>query len=91
VDVCETKPPRQFQIIFVDDNTFIIEAEKDTASASQLIHGHYKRFGLLMHVGQNGKNSKTEAIHFPKGIHESPIPPGTKVIMQDGAYFHYID
>jgi hypothetical protein len=44
-----------------------------------------------MHVGRNGKKSKTEAIHFPKGIHESPIQLGAKVPMQDVANFHYTD
>jgi hypothetical protein len=79
------------QILFVDDSTFIFDTEIDTVSASQLIHGHYARFGILMHVGRNGKKSKTEAIHFPKGIHESPIQLGAKVPMQDVANFHYTD
>jgi hypothetical protein len=51
--------------------------------AAQLVHKHCRRFGLLMHIGRNSKNSKTEAIHFPKRINKSPIPPGTKVMMQD--------
>jgi hypothetical protein len=49
------------------------------------------RFGLLMHTGMNGKKSKMEAIHIAEKLGETPIPMGTIVHMNNGAYFHFTE
>jgi hypothetical protein len=55
----------------------------------QIIYDHHALLGLIMHVGENGKKSKTEALHTPKKLYEAPIPAGEKVNINNGAYFHF--
>ena len=56
------------QILYIDDGAFIFNSRKDLIKGVNLINETFKKFGLEMHIGRNGKASKTECIFFP--------PPG---------------
>jgi hypothetical protein len=56
------------QILYIDDGVFFFNSRSDLIKGVNLINKVFKNFGLEMHIGQNGKASKTECIFFP--------PPG---------------
>lgn len=56
------------QILYVDDGAFIFNSRQDLIRGVNLINAIFKKFGMEMHIGRNGKASKTECIFFP--------PPG---------------
>jgi hypothetical protein len=49
------------------------------------------RFGLIMHVGREGKQSKSEEIHIPSKVTDKPIAKGTIVIMNNNTHLHFTD
>ena len=54
-----------FQCLYVDDGAFPFETREDMIQGLNLIYHHFARFGLEMHIGRNGDESKTECISFP--------------------------
>jgi hypothetical protein len=78
-------------MLYVDTSTFIFETLDDMMHGGNVIFHHYAEFGLIMHVGREGKKSKTEMLHIPKKLGENPIPLGTKVQMNKGDYYHFTD
>jgi hypothetical protein len=52
-------------LLYVDDGAFIFTNKTDMIKAAEIIFDHFARFGLIMHIGKNGKKSKTEAMYFP--------------------------
>ena len=54
--------------LYADDGAFLLRTRAELIHATRLLFSHLKRFGLTMHVGRDGKKSKTEAMYFP--------PPG---------------
>ena len=56
------------QILYIDEGAFIFNSRKDLIKGVNLINETFKKFGLEMHIGRNGKASKTEFIFLP--------PPG---------------
>jgi hypothetical protein len=57
-------------LLYVDDGAFLFTNRKDTITASRLIHRTMARFGLIMHIGRDGKKSKTEAMCHPPSYQE---------------------
>ena len=57
-----------FCVLYVDDGAFPFEDRLQLKLGLSLIHSHYVKFGLEMHIGRGSKASKTECIFFP--------PPG---------------
>ena len=53
------------QILYLDDGAFIFESRNDLIRGVKLINSLFKKIGMEMHVGKNGKASKTECIWFP--------------------------
>ncbi len=53
------------QWLYVDNGTFIFSSCEDMARGLALIHKHFAQFGLEMHIGQTGAQSKTECVFFP--------------------------
>jgi hypothetical protein len=53
------------QCLYVDNGAFIFSSREDMACGLALIHKHFARFGLEMHIGQAGAQSKTECVFFP--------------------------
>jgi hypothetical protein len=105
---CQPKPETTkgeiFQLLytlFVDDTAFIFETRDDLTRGADLLHKHFRRFGLLMHVGittEDGKQikSKTEAMYFPSGAaspKETPSKPETPppVTFGERLHVHYTD
>jgi hypothetical protein len=56
------------QCLYFDDGAFIFTSRTDLTTGLDLIHKHFARFGLEMHIGREGSPSKTECVFFP--------PPG---------------
>jgi hypothetical protein len=54
-----------FQCLYDDDGAFPFETREDMIQGMNLIYHHFARFGLEMHIGRNGKESKTECVFFP--------------------------
>ena len=54
-----------FQCLYVDDGAFPFDTREDMIQGMNLIYQHFARFGLEMHIGRNGKVSKTECVFFP--------------------------
>eukprot|EP00978_Attheya_sp_CCMP212_P012127 scaffold30130_cov58-Attheya_sp.AAC.9 len=52
-------------LLYVDDGAFIFTNKSDMIKAAKIIFDHFACFGLIMHIGKNGKKSKTEAMYFP--------------------------
>ena len=52
-------------LLYVDDGAFIFTNKTDMIKAAEIIYKHFARFGLIMHIGRDGKKSKTEAMYFP--------------------------
>ena len=57
-----------FSILYVDDGAFTFEDRAQMEKGVELIFHHFTKFGLEMHIGREGKPSKTECVFFP--------PPG---------------
>ena len=54
-----------FGFLYVDDGTTLFEDRESMIAAAELIFAHFARFGLEVHIGQDGGDSKTEFVHFP--------------------------
>ena len=51
--------------LYADDAATPFDSREALLDASNKIYGHLRKFGLLMHVGSEGKKSKTEAMFCP--------------------------
>jgi hypothetical protein len=54
-----------YQLLYVDDGAFPFPTRAALIKGLTLIHCHLARFGLKVHIGQNGDPSKTECKFFP--------------------------
>ena len=54
-----------YQLLYVDDGAFPFSTRDALTKGLTLIHSHFARFGLEVHIGRNGDPSKTECIFFP--------------------------
>ena len=57
-----------FCVLYVDDGAFPFENRLQIELGLSLIHNHFIKFGIEMHIGRGKKASKTVCIFFP--------PPG---------------
>ena len=57
-----------FCVLYVDDGAFPFENRLQLKLGLSLIHNHFVKFEIEMHIGRGNKASKTECIFFP--------PPG---------------
>ena len=57
-----------FCVLYVDNGAFPFENRLQLELGLSLIHNHFIKFGLEMHIGRGNKASKIECIFFP--------PPG---------------
>jgi hypothetical protein len=54
-----------YQLLYVNDGAFPFPTRDTPTKGLTLIHSHFARFGLEVHIGRNGDPSKTECIFFP--------------------------
>ena len=54
------------RLFYADDGEFLFEIRQDLQRGCEIIFDVMKRFGLSCHVGRNSKQSKTEAMFFPR-------------------------
>jgi hypothetical protein len=57
-------------VFYVDDGAFFFTTKEALQGGSEIIKEHFETFGLKMHFGQNGGESKTEAMLFPASLKE---------------------
>ena len=63
------------QCLYVDDGAFIFTSRTDLMTGLDLIHKHFARVGLEMHIEREGSPSKTECVFFPSpGFFDSHLP-----------------
>ena len=67
-------------LLYADNGAFMFSSRDDMINGMSLLHLHFQRFGLLMHVGtratpsSKGSKSKTEAMYFPsKQLKDIPL------------------
>jgi len=53
-----------FQLLYVDDGAFPFPDRNALTAGTNLIHSHFARFGLEIHIGWEGESSKTECVFF---------------------------
>ena len=53
------------QCLYLDDGAFLFDTRESLSQGMTLVHRHFARFGLEMHIGRNGGKSKTECVFFP--------------------------
>ena len=53
-----------FCILYVDDGAFPFEERLQFESGLTLIHNHFVKFGVEVHIGRGSKASKTKCIFF---------------------------
>ena len=53
------------QILYVDDGAFFFNTREEMIRGLELIRKVFARLGLEMHLGSDGKASKTEAMYIP--------------------------
>lgn len=53
------------QCLYVDDGAFIFSSRSEMSKGLELVYRHFARFGLEMHIGRDGVDSKTECVFFP--------------------------
>jgi hypothetical protein len=58
-------PYKIFQCLYVDDGTFPFDTRDSLSKGMNLVFKHFTRFGLEMHIGRNGGESKTECVSYP--------------------------
>jgi hypothetical protein len=56
---------------YVDDSVFLYENKEYLEKAAMTILDHFKKFGLMMPVGDQKSNSKSEATFFPTSIKDA--------------------
>ncbi len=54
-----------YQLLYVNDGAFPFPTRDALTKGLTLIHSHFARFGLEVHIGRNGNPSKTECIFIP--------------------------
>jgi hypothetical protein len=54
-----------YQLLYVDNGAFFFPTRAALIKGLTLVHSHLARFGLEVHIGQNGDPSKTECVFFP--------------------------
>ncbi len=54
--------------LYVDDGAFFFATREDLEKGARIIVAHFKRFGLFVHVGEEGTKSKSLAMHFPSAL-----------------------
>ena len=50
---------------YADDGAFLFASRAELERFVPILHAHFQRLGLLMHVGTAAKASKTECMYYP--------------------------
>ncbi len=54
-----------FQCLYIDNGAFPFNTQDSLSKGMNLVLKHFARFGLEMHIGRNGGESKTECVFYP--------------------------
>ena len=75
---------------YADDGAFLFATRDELEACVPIIHTHFKRFGLLMHVGTADKASKTECMYYPPHRNDVITADDTAAVAADeeGSFVH---
>ncbi len=54
-----------FKCLYMDNSSFPFNTQDSLSKGMNLVFKHFAHFGLEMHIGRNGGESKTECVFFP--------------------------
>jgi hypothetical protein len=72
-----------YQLLYVDDGAFPFPTRAALIKGLTLVHSHLARFGIKVHIGQNGNSSKTECVFFPPPQFFDDIQSSAPVLTDD--------
>ena len=55
-------------LLYIDDGSFLLETLDKLKETTQIIHDHFSKFSLQLHVGKRNLKLKTEAMFFPSSL-----------------------
>jgi hypothetical protein len=71
-------------LLYVDYGVFIFEDRNEISRGSQHIYNTFKRLGLIMHVGTNNNQSKSEALFISKSFQEDNFQLPDSININEG-------
>ena len=71
-------------LLYVDDGVFVFEDLEEISKGSQHIYDTFKRLGLIMHVGTDNNQSKSEALFISRSIKEDNNSLPDSIIINEG-------
>ena len=79
--------------LFADDCALFFNTRSDLITGTSYLFNHLRKFGLLMHVGNGGILSKTEAMYFPSPRVEYSVADTSRfdVLDVNGSVAGFID
>jgi hypothetical protein len=82
--------------LFVDDTAIVANTSEELVERGEELFHHFKKFGLLMHVGERDKNgnwkpSKSEAMYFPKKNTSCYVKPEPMTFSDQNHRIEYTD
>ena len=75
----------------MDDSAFAFHSKEEMARGAQYLQRKFDEFGLEMHVGRNGDESKTEFMVFPGKTQTISEDDKEQITLEDGSYITYTD
>jgi hypothetical protein len=80
---------------FVDDSFFLFHDCQELQKAIAKLDSHFARFGLIMHLGNGNKKSKSRCMYFPASLKDAVTQAREKklpeeISLQDGKKIHFI-
>ena len=70
-------------LLFINDGAFLFQCQDKMEKATQIIHDHFKKFGLQMHIRSKETKSKTEAVSSPTSLKEATENMENKTLPED--------
>jgi hypothetical protein len=81
--LCKLTAYEIYQLLNINDGAFPFPACAALIKGLTLVHSHLARFGLEVHIGQNGKPSKTECAFSPHLQFFDDIQSSTQMLTDD--------
>ncbi len=72
-----------YHLVYVEDGAFPFPTCAALIKGLTLVHSHFARFGLEVHIGRNGNPSKTECVFFPPPQFFDDIQSSAPVLTDD--------
>ena len=74
---------RFFRSLYADDSAFLFTTWEGALRGMNILVPHFAKFGMEVHLGWNGKASKTEATYYPARRDQPLTPQHTQPLVLD--------